>query len=92
MVIVRNAAAGSMESSDAMVTVSPGKEGIRIELGSTVYVQFGRQIENLVRQVAEEAGVENADIKVQDFGALDCTIRARVETALERASKEETAS
>ena len=51
MVIVRNAAAGTMESSDAMVTVSPGKEGIRIELGSTVYVQFGRQIENLVRQV-----------------------------------------
>ena len=92
MVIVRNAAAGTMESSDAMATVSPGKEGIRIELGSTVYVQFGRQIENLVRQVAEEAGVENADIKAQDFGALVCTIRVRVEAALVRASKEETAS
>ena len=57
-------------------------------------VDEGLVRENLeiLRQVAEEAGVENADIKVQDFGALDCTIRARVETALERASKEETAS
>ena len=90
MVIVRNAAAGTMESSDAMVLVSPAENGILVELESTVYTRFGKQMETLVRRTAEEMGAQKIRIRVQDFGALDCTLRARVRTAIRRAAKEET--
>jgi len=36
----------------------------------------------------EELGVENANVEAVDHGALDCTIRARVTTAVRRASGE----
>lgn len=88
MTILKNATAGTMESSDIMVLVSPFSEGIQIELESSVYSQFGEQILDMIRSVAEEENVDKVYIKAHDFGALDCTIRARVKTALERASKE----
>ena len=88
MRVIRNASAGTMESSDAMVLAWPGSQGIQIELHSTVYDQFGRQMEQVARSVAEELGVENVNLQIRDFGALDCTLRARVKTALNRAAEE----
>ena len=41
-----------------------------------------------IRYLAE-CGVENARVSVQDRGALDCVIRARVETAVYRGKGEE---
>ena len=41
-------------------------------------------IEAAVRAVLAECGVEKAFVKVMDRGALECVIRARVETALLR--------
>lgn len=89
MDIRRSASAGTMESSDIMVIVSPGEGEVKVDLTSTVAVQYGAQIERLIREVAGEAGIQDANIRAMDFGALDCTIRARVTTALERAVKEE---
>ena len=45
-------------------------------------------MEDLIRHTAEEMGAENIQIRVRDYGALDCTLRARVKTALKRASEE----
>lgn len=90
MKIVRNAKAGTMESSDIFVMVLPEGEGLQIELESAVYLHYGKQIEELIRTVAAEAQVENGTIVARDFGALDCTIRARVTTALKRAGEEVT--
>lgn len=84
MKIGRSAAAGSLESSDAMVTISPG-EGLTVEIESVVMKQFGPAIEAAVRQELARQGVEDALVRVQDKGALECTIRARVETAILRA-------
>ncbi|MCK9351011.1 MAG: hypothetical protein M0P44_07315 [Clostridiales bacterium] len=42
---------------------------------------------DLVRKVLEEQEVTSGTIELSDQGALDCTIRARLMTALERASK-----
>lgn len=88
MKIGRSAAAGSLESSDAMVTISPG-EGLTVEIESVVMKQFGPAIEAAVRQELARQGVEDAQVRVQDKGALECTIRARVETAILRAGEVE---
>ena len=43
----------------------------------------------MIQKVLAEMGVENAVVKAVDHGALDCTIRARTTTAVQRAVKEE---
>jgi citrate lyase subunit gamma (acyl carrier protein) len=40
----------------------------------------------VILETAEKFGAEDVIIKAQDKGALDYTYRARVQTALERAS------
>ena len=84
MQIVKPAAAGTMESSDVYVEVEPGTQGLQLHLESVVAQQFGQSILETVREVFAENGVENANVRVVDRGALDCVIRARVETAILR--------
>lgn len=83
MDIKRNAAAGTMESSDAYVEIEPGT-GIDIQLESVVKAQFGDEILTVVRDVLAEQGVENATVRIIDRGALECVLRARMETAVLR--------
>ena len=85
MKIVKNAVAGTLESSDAYVQVEPNEAGIEIVLESVVLTQFGEDIKASVMEVLAENEVTNAKVSVNDRGAIDCTIRARVETALKRA-------
>lgn len=84
MEILRSASAGTMESSDAYVEIEPGEAGVQLELESVVMGQFGDAIRSTVREVLTELGVENANVRVVDRGALECVIRARVETAVLR--------
>ena len=83
MEIKNRASAGTMESSDAYVEIEPAKT-LSIELQSVVLGQFGQQIESVVRDVLREQGVENAAVRVVDRGALECVLRARVDTAVLR--------
>ncbi len=83
MEILKTAAAGTLESSDALVTVEPG-EGITLELSSSVMNQYGRQIKATVLETLERLDVKNAHVTVVDKGALDCTLKARVECAVFR--------
>ena len=83
--IVRRVTAGTLESSDAYVELELGEDGIEIELDSVVEGQFGAQIRRVVAEVLAEQCVESARVKLVDRGALDCVIRARVETAVARA-------
>ena len=89
MEIIKKASAGTLESSDVYVEIEPGNGGIRLTLDSVVEQQFGQSIRDLVQEVLAEFGVTDANVSIADRGALDCVIRARVETALLRASKEE---
>ena len=41
MQIVKNASAGTMESSDVYVEIQPGSEGITVQLESVVAKAFG---------------------------------------------------
>ena len=82
--IKRSVSAGTMESSDAYVEIEPAASGVEVQLESVVQEQFGEQIRSVVWEVLQEHGVENANIRVIDRGALECVIRARVETAILR--------
>ena len=85
MEILKSAVAGTLESSDAMVTVDHG-EGISLELSSSVMNQYGRQIKATVLETLERLDVKDAKVTVIDKGALDCTLKARVECAVFRSS------
>ena len=84
MKIENTAVAGTLESSDAQVTVEPNKQGVSLELTSSVMNQYGRQIQKTVLETLENLGVTDARVTVVDHGALDCTLRARVECAVFR--------
>ena len=70
MEILKSAAAGTLESSDAMVTVEPGEGGIELELSSSVMNQYGRQIKATVLETLDRLQVESGNITVVDKGAL----------------------
>jgi len=84
MKIQRKGQAGTMQSSDLMVIVEPA-DGLVIEIESTVKKQFEHLIRTKLEQVLAKHGAEGARISVNDRGALDYAIEARLETALRRA-------
>ncbi len=88
MIIKSKAVSGTMESNDIFVEIEPSQKGIEVEVQSIVFNQFGKQIEDTVKDVLNSFDVDNALVRVNDRGAVDCTIRARVETALKRAANE----
>lgn len=83
MEIVAAAMAGTLESSDAQVTVEPA-DGLEIRLSSSVMSQYGRQIRQVVADTLARLEVTGAKVTVIDKGALDCTLKARVECAVLR--------
>ena len=86
--IVCRATAGTLESSDVFVTLEPHEDGLQIDIDSVVQEQFGEVILHTVEDVLEEMQVRNARLTIVDRGALDCVIRARVETAVLRGKGE----
>lgn len=84
MEIKKPAMAGTLESSDCMVTLEPNSEGIDFSLESSVIHQFGNQIRKVAMDTLSNLDIENVKISIVDKGALDCTIKARVEAAAYR--------
>jgi len=82
--IVKKAYAGTIESSDVYVELEPKDVGLDIQIESVVLNQFGDAIREVVIEVLEQFGVQDAKVKIVDRGALDCVIRARVEAAVKR--------
>jgi len=91
MEIKRPAMAGTMESSDVQISVRPisGSEN-QIIINSPVKIQFGHIIEAVVLKVLEKLSVQGVEVNVNDRGALDATITARLQTALMRGAEEDT--
>lgn len=85
MKIVKPALAGTLESSDAQITIEPSDE-LKVSIQSSVINQYGRQIKDSVLDTLARLGVKEAKVVVIDKGALDCTIKARVECAVFRSS------
>jgi citrate lyase subunit gamma (acyl carrier protein) len=88
--ILREAKAGLDDRGDVLVFLSPGEwsSGIQIEIESTLMSLFGDQIRASVLDVIERYGLNDLKLTLRDQGALDYAIRARVQTAIERALTE----
>ena len=86
MEIKKPAVAGTLESSDCQVTVEPGNGKVDFSLESAVIHQFGNQIKKVTLETLKDLGIDNVRISIVDKGALDCTIRARVECAVFRSA------
>lgn len=87
MRIVSNSIAGTLESSDIQIMIEAKEEpGIEIELKSSVEKQYGKQISKVIKETLVALNVENARVIATDKGALDCTIKARVQCAACRAA------
>ena len=76
--------AGEREKGDCRVTVEEGEEGIQLILTSSVIGQYEKQIRHVIFKTLECMGITNLNIRVEDKGALDCILQARVEGAVYR--------
>lgn len=84
MTIKSSSKCGTLESNDIYIVLSPADNGIEIELESSVEKQFGDQIKDVIKSRLLELGIDSVKVNAKDRGALDYTIRARVEGAVRR--------
>ena len=82
----KTAIAGTLESNDIMITVSPSQQGSKntLAMESIVMRQFGSAIIATIEECLKQCDIDSVHIDARDRGALECTIRARMETALLR--------
>jgi len=74
---------GSGVKSDCLVQFELlTKGGIIIELNSKVKLLYGRSIEKLVHNIVDFYGIENAKIRIDDSGAIEFVMAARLEAAI----------
>jgi citrate lyase subunit gamma (acyl carrier protein) len=90
MKITKEAIAGTLESSDLLVKVAPNQQGtLEVVVRSEVIKQFGKQIRKVIDETLRKLQVMEGTVVVEDKGALDYAIRARVQTAVLRAAGSE---
>jgi len=83
---MRTAQAGTVESMDCLVTVSEAEPGTGIALtlaGSSV-ARFSKAMDKAVRETLNNLEIKDLTVTVQDNGALDIVLKARVEAAVAR--------
>ena len=87
MKITKAAVAGTLESSDALIHIEPAHT-LSIEINSSVGKQFSEAIEQTVKNTLAQLNITEALIIIEDKGALDCVLQARIKAAALRASDE----
>lgn len=86
MKIINSAHAGTLESSDVYIQINPIEENVvKIELESSVKELYGEMIEELIRKTLKDMNKSYVHVKVQDKGAMDLVIKARLQAAILRA-------
>jgi citrate lyase subunit gamma (acyl carrier protein) len=80
------AQAGTFESSDVVFLIEPLPEnsGRKIELFSTVLHQYGESFNKIVVEMLDQFELTDIHLIAKDKGALEPTIKARLETAIRR--------
>ena len=88
MEIKETASAGTIEKCDCLVTVSKGEGDIKINLSSKVLYQYGDSIRNTILQTLKKLDVNDVTVDVEDMGAFEYVIGARLEAAIYRSQKQ----
>lgn len=83
---MKKAQAGTLESMDCLVTVTEREAGagLSTEITGSSAVRFKSAMENKVKEVLASLGVSDVAVSVQDNGALDLVLGARLEAAVKR--------
>ena len=84
---IKNASAGSSESDDVLVMITPADE-LEIVVESAVFELYGDSIYSTIKDTIDTLGLEKAHVVVNDRGAVDFVLEARVETAVRRSVRE----
>ncbi|MDD4159607.1 MAG: citrate lyase acyl carrier protein [Synergistaceae bacterium] len=83
---MNTAQAGTLESMDCLVTVSeaaPGT-GVKIQIAGSSASRFRTAMEKKAAEVIASMGVKDIELSIQDNGALDIVLGARIEAAVKR--------
>ena len=88
MEIKETASAGTIEKCDCLVTVSKGDGDIKINLSSKVLYQYGDSIKNTILQTLKKLHINDVTVDVEDMGAFEYVIVARLEAAIYRSQKQ----
>lgn len=86
MKVIGEASAGTSNERDCIVRIKEG-EGIVVK-GKTAHL-FDEHIKAIVQERLDEIGIENAMVEIEENGALDYAIIARLEAALSKATGED---
>ena len=88
MEIKETASAGTIEKCDCLVTVSKGDGDIKINLSSKVLYQYGDSIRNIILQTLKKLHINDVTVEIEDMGAFEYVIVARLEAAIYRSQKQ----
>ena len=80
------AQSGTFESSDVIFLIEPLQEnsGRKLEISSTVMQQYGDSFSHIVTDMLDQYEMTDIHLIAKDKGALEPTIKARLETAILR--------
>ena len=88
MEIKETASAGTIDKCDCLVTVSKGDGDIKINLSSKVLYQYGDSIRNIILQTLKKLHINDVTVDIEDMGAFEYVIVARLEAAIYRSQKQ----
>ncbi len=88
MEIKRKVICGNENKGDIRITIEPVKQGLEINISSTHGKLFYTQIAETVNNTINKCGIINAKINILDNGAMDFVVKARMESAIMKASRE----
>lgn len=88
MEIKETASAGTIDKCDCLVTVSKGDGDIKINLSSKVLYQYGDSIRNTILQTLKKLHINDVTVDIEDMGAFEYVIVARLEAAIYRSQKQ----
>lgn len=82
---MKTAQAGTLESMDCLVTVTEAAAaGIKINITGASAARFRTAMEKKITETLSSMKVSDIEVQVQDNGALDIVLGARVEAAVKR--------
>ena len=87
LTILKQAVCGTLQSNDCFVRIYPGEGKIELDITSPVMNSFGKQIRKTILDTLEANGITSCKLFLEDKGALDYTIKARIETAVKRSNE-----
>ena len=85
------AQSGTFESSDVIFLIEPLPDhaGRKLEITSTVMQQYGASFNRIVTEMLDNYQMTDIHLIAKDKGALEPTIKARLETAIKRSLDQE---